>query len=1030
MLCLPQENAAAFKRALKEGELKIPELMKMNTEDRTAAFGKVVGKEYAQAVNTMFEEKLLLKNQQVGLIDWIKTVGGLKETARTDLIARIQKMDRVFSPAEEQSFLNDVADKTLGTDVSREEAQNIFDLAKKVEEAKNYDGVNDLDSLVTSFEKLDQKSLTPTQRSAIEDLRVRLDAEKAESEQARMFLESERQAAKDRIAAEKKTIREKADAERARIRDQKMEKVQQEREDARIQKEVEAQEARLERQEKQDQERFDREAERAAKTAEKKALQEATGESLKKLKQVFTKITNQKFNEIDQLSKGMQDQLNDLVEKREAINNGEDRMIYGRAKVDLENYVASLSHKTTGEEFKAAPVRFIGGLSKGLKATFDNSVLLHQGISTLFANPTKWAPNALKSFADIYNTIGGKAVNDEIRADIVSRPLYIDGTYKKMGLAVNTREELHPTALPEKIPYVGKLIAASENAFSGFLHRTRADLADMYIQMYKDAGVELTDRELKDFGKLINAQTGRGSLGPFEQSADTVNMFFFSLRALKGNLDTLIQPIRPGVLGGLGGKARKYASYNLLKIMAAIATIGVASNALHPGSFEWDARSANFGKIKIGDTRFDITGGKGSIVTLIARLLTQSSKSSLTNKVTPLGGTAYGATTGKDVVVNFFENKLSPLAAFFEHLLITHQDNAGKPTNLGKETIGLFAPLPFTNVNELLQDPNAAPFLAGIIADGLGASTNTYAASGKQVHDQQVTDMVKKNYEAKQTGQPTKSARQIAKEIYGDGFDTTQENTIQKEIDFYRAFGEDNKTANDIKDAQQASDVIDILDTAHDDMSKDDFRKFYNKALDSKLISNALDKKWQDFLKTGKNDTSDSNLDGSKADRKLIDIIVTAGKAIGANPIDAFKLIVKNQSIRRVDNGEIIINRNTNFFDKQVGKSGYSDDMRKQLDASKDQKLDHTVPIEGGGRDEVSDLALISTAEWKKNSVVENLLGQALRDKKITGKQLREYAVRYKAGRGQNISPELIKEYQKDYGGVPLTLDQIQELVK
>lgn len=1027
MLCLPQENAAAFKKALKEGELKIPELIKMSTEDRTAAFGKVVGNEYAQAVNTMFEQKLLLKNQQAGLIDWIKTVGGLKKEARTDLIARIQKMDRVFSPAEEQSFLNDVADKTLGTDISREEAQNIFDLAKKVEEAKNYDGVNDIESLVTSFEKLDQNSLTPAQREAIKDLRAKLEAEKAEKEEARMFLESERQAAKDRIAAERKAIREKADAERARIREEKMEKAQQEREDARIQREVEAQEARLERQLQQEQERFDRQAERDAERSQKKALQEATGESLKKLKKIFTDITNQKFKNINQFSKDMQDQLNDLVDKREAIKNGEDRMIYGRAKVALDNYVSEITRKTTGEEFKEAPLRFIGGVSKGLKATLDNSALLRQGIQTLYADPTKWAPNALKSFVDIYNTIGGKAVNDEIRADIVSRENYINGKYKKMGLAVNTREELHPSALPERIPYVGRIFEASENAFGGFLHRTRADLADMYLKRYEDAGVELTDNELASFGKLINSQTGRGYLGSFEGAADTLNNFFFSIRSLKATVDTLSLHAFDS---NFSPKARKAAAVKLVKVMAAIATIAVAANAIHPGSFEWDPRSSDFGKIKIGDTRFDITGGMSSMVVLISRLLTQSTKNSSTGEVTPLNGSQFGAKTGKDVLVDFFENKLSPLAAAAEHLFITHKGQDGKPTNIFKETAGLFAPLPFTNAAELLQDPNSAPFLAGIIGDGLGLSSNTYAGTKKQQHETQITDMVKKNYEAKQAGQDTKSAREIAKEVYGDGFDTTQENAIQKEMDFYRAFGEDNKTANDIKDAQQASDVIDILDKAHEEMSKDDFRKFYNKALDSKLISSAMDKKWQTFLETGKNDSSDTNLDGSKADRKLIDIIVTAGQAIGASPLEAFKLILKNQSIRRVDNGQIIINRNTNFFDKQVGKNGYSDEIRKEWDASKEQNLDHTIPVEGGGLDDTSNLALISNAEWKKNSQVENYLGEALRSKKITGDQLREYAIRYKAGRGQNISPELMKEYQKKYAGVPLTFDEIKALVK
>ena len=1106
MLCLPKENSAAFKKALKDGDLKIPELLAMTTEQRTTAIGKIVGDEYAQPVNTMFENKLLLKNQQAGLIDWIKTVGGLKPEVRTDLIARIQKREKAFTAADETKFLNDVADATLGTSVSHEEAKQIFELTKKVEAAKAYTGVNDLESLVASFEKLDPKDLTAEQKTAIKDLRTKLETEKAAKEKEIENKQAEKQKISDRLKEEKQRVRDEKNVELKRIREEKkieLEKAKakaqdervkakaerddarekarlqkendkleaqdrktdqqleeqikrdiekrdaeiaakefkeqeairksQEAEEARLEREIAKEDARLERQERVDQERFDREQEQMAKSEQKTALEKATGESLKRLKQTFNKITNQKFKSIEQFSPAMQAQLNDIVEKRQAISEGQDRLIYGRAKVELENYVNSLTEKSQMEMFKEAPVRYIAGLAKSLKATLDDSVLGRQGLKTLFTNPTKWGPNAAKTFVDIYKTFGGKKVMDEIRADIVSRPNY--DLYKDMKLAVNVREEQHPTSLIEHIPYLGRIAAASENAFAGFMLRMRADLADMYIDIYKNNGMDLTDKtQLESLGKLINSQTSRGALGRAEAAADIANTAFFSIRKLKADIDTLTLHAFDK---GFSKTARKYAAYNLIKIIGGISLVLTIAKAFNPNSVETDPRSADFGKIKVGDTRFDVTGGMGSLAVLASRIAPafwggqMMSKSSVTGNVSQINGPQFGATTGGEVIGDFFANKESPILALLHHI-INQKDQQGNPITVAGEMNNLFTPLPISNAVEVAQNPHSANFIATVLADSLGIGTNTYSPTMKQQHSAQITDSVKKNYEIKQSGGQTKSASTIAKEIYGSGFDSKQEAAVQKEMDFYATFGENNKTANEIHDAKQASDVIDILDKAKQEMSPADFRKFYDKATDG-LISQAMQKKWETFEETGTITGGDTNLDGSQSDRKVIDIITSFAEAVHASPMEAFKLLLQNQSIRRTDNGQIIINRNTNFFDTKVGQSGYSESVKKARDASTDQKLDHVIPVEGGGLEkggDASNLQLISTADWKRNSPVENFVGQALRDKKITGDQLREYIIRYKAGQGEPLSPELQDEYQKKYAGVPLSFAEIKQLAK
>jgi len=449
-----------------------------------------------------------------------------------------------------------------------------------------------------------------------------------------------------------------------------------------------------------------------------------------------THITYDEASKITDLSKKIE-------ETKAALDKGGDRMEYGRAVVNLQNYVADL--KGEANKFSLAELRntpgkaFVKGVSevagnaKAIKASMDNSAIFRQGWKTLLTNPNTWQKNARQSFVDLVKTFGKDEVMKEVHADIVSRPNY--DLMKKAKLDVGVTEEAFPTALPEKIPFLGRVYKASENAFTAFVQRTRADVFDKYIDIAKKTGVELSDNELQSIGKMVNSLTGRGSLGKAEPIAGVVNNVFFSPRALKAHVDTLIQP-----LTGAGGSSfvRKQAAINLLKIVGGTAAILGTAKALKPGSVEFDPRSADFGKIRIKDTRFDVTGGMASLITVVSRLLTLSSKSSTTGKITPLnasdknGNLAYGAKTGLDVLVDFSENKLSPAAAVLKDLWLEGHDFEGKKPSVLGEAKNLFVPLPVTTYLELKNNPNSANILLSMIADALGISTNTYSPKPKK----------------------------------------------------------------------------------------------------------------------------------------------------------------------------------------------------------------------------------------------------------------------------------------------------------
>jgi hypothetical protein len=557
--CLAPAIVDKFKQSLLDGTVNPEALSVMTSAERNSFLAGIVGELNATEVNALFESKLLLKNQQQGMITWAKKVMGDNSPAARDVVSKIQRMEKVLDATSQEAFLSDLAAQKLGINISFDEAKTIADLSKKVSAAKA------------------------------------------------------------------------------------------------------------------------------------------------------------------------------------ALEQGGDRQAYGKAVVELNKFVSKAKiadAKITMAEAKRNPIGTLGKLtssvasnSKAIKASMDNSALFRQGWATMMTHPDVWATNAKKSFQDIWQTFGKDQVMDELNADIVSRPNSVNNYYRKAKLAVGTQEEAYPTTLPEKIPVLGKVYKASENAYTAFLHKTRADVFDKYIDIAKESGVPLSNEELRSIGSMVNSLTGRGNLGKLESSANVINNVFFSPRNLAAIIQRVVQPAT-----GAGGSnfVRKQAAKNLLKmIMGSAAILGIAK-AVDPKSVELDPRSSDFGKIRVGDTRFEVTGGNASIGVLASRLLTSSTKSSVSGKVSPLNSGDFGSQTGADVVYNFMENKLSPTASVVKDLLKGSTYSGEKPT-IANEAANLFIPLPISNTVDNLNNENSANIFATTLADALGISTNTFSKPKKKL---------------------------------------------------------------------------------------------------------------------------------------------------------------------------------------------------------------------------------------------------------------------------------------------------------
>ena len=169
ILCLPKNQVDLILAKLKSGEINPDKLTDMGSDKRHAYFSSFLGEANAKVVNSLFESKLLLKNQQQGIINWAKQITGIKPSVRKDLITRVQGMTEILKPDNEAAFLGDLVDTRLGIGVTMEEAGKIADLAKVTADKK---ALIDENSPIRSNERLEYGTALTVFKDYVADLKL------------------------------------------------------------------------------------------------------------------------------------------------------------------------------------------------------------------------------------------------------------------------------------------------------------------------------------------------------------------------------------------------------------------------------------------------------------------------------------------------------------------------------------------------------------------------------------------------------------------------------------------------------------------------------------------------------------------------------------------------------------------------------------------------------------------------------------------------------------------------------------------
>jgi hypothetical protein len=444
----------------------------------------------------------------------------------------------------------------------------------------------------------------------------------------------------------------------------------------------------------------------------------------------FSKPIRQEV-QLDDEAKALRNKLNELREEREI------RLM----KMDYEN--------TSKLKKAAREANQYLNISRQIKSTADVSMPFRQGLwgvaSNLLRLPFKIESGKgivftnleaqkqlVKAFRDMYASLAREGTYKSVMADIKNNRWY--EVAKEAGLNLSdpnspleqAREEFAYPSKLEKIPVIKNIVKGSNRSASAFINIMKFNKFVEFAELFERNGMSIRNSPdaYKEAAIYANQTVGRGFLGQKVEGASWLtSRLFFSLRLQASRLQLLFKAFNPEFWTKTPREVRVEYMKDMIKTLALGATV-IASAKAAGVDIEADPRSSEFGKVKVGNTVYDVWGGFQQYVVLFARMLSGATKSPETGKISELGNDRFGQKNRGDVLGRFFRTKTSPEVGTAWNI-ISGQRLDYKPVTVKGEIKDFFAPLVVSDVMDAYKDGGVQrAFITWLlISHGVGATT-------------------------------------------------------------------------------------------------------------------------------------------------------------------------------------------------------------------------------------------------------------------------------------------------------------------
>lgn len=299
-----------------------------------------------------------------------------------------------------------------------------------------------------------------------------------------------------------------------------------------------------------------------------------------------------------------------------------------------------------------------------LNASFDYSMPLRQGLVPTAAELLTSPGTTKQRMVDMIRASGSEKFFDNYMYDLKNSDSY--PIMEKSGLAItepgkfSTKEEVFQSKYLEKVPVVGHGIKASERAAAFWLNDQRTNIFMEGVRRMQENGrtFENSEDAYKKWASFVNSITGKGELvGPFKNASELLSTVLFSPK-LMASRAAFFNPM-------FYAKVPKELRWKVAADMGKFLGLGIGVLSLanmFGAETEYDPRAADFGKIKVGDTRYDMWGGMQQYARIFAQTLSLSKKTAGGNEKSLWEENRKGERGLFDSWQNFFRTKLSPVA--------------------------------------------------------------------------------------------------------------------------------------------------------------------------------------------------------------------------------------------------------------------------------------------------------------------------------------------------------------------------------